>query len=97
MQVGNLSNLQHLSLNHCAYAEASLRQLSALPLRDLDVINSTLPGCLSQLTQLTSLAVTGYGSAGLETLDAALASLSSCAAWRWHPAARLVTVGCHTV
>lgn len=75
-QLGNLSSLRHLSLFGCGFSEASLRQLAALPLQDLDVVNSTLPPCLSQLTCLTSLAVGGLlQDTDAQALDAALPCL----------------------
>lgn len=76
VQVANLSRLRHLTLYSCDVSEESLHQLAALPLSDLDVMSATLPPCLSQLTRLTSLAVSAYNADELSLLDTALACLS---------------------
>lgn len=92
MQVANLTSLRYLSLLGCAYTEGSMRQLSSLPLRELDLVKgTTIPACLSALGQLACLAVNIRSNDGMATLGAALSGLSSLRRLgliAWNPAWR---------
>lgn len=72
-----------------------MRQLAALQLEDLDVVNSTLPPCLSQLTSLTSLAVGGWREdTAVQALNTALPCLVLLRRLAlWQPAAVPVPSG----
>lgn len=75
--MSNLSSLERLVLYSCLASEESLRQLTALPLRQLELVWSSLPPCLSQLTRLTLLAASDYTEEELPMVDASLPHLTS--------------------
>lgn len=78
VQVANLTGLRYLSLVDCAYTEGSMRQLSTLQLRELDLLDgTTIPPCLSALGQLACLSVNTCSRNDVATLGAALSALSS--------------------
>lgn len=77
VQIDNLSSLQELCLVDCGFTEGSMLQLTTLSLQSLELLNATVPPCLSALTGLTCLAVSAYRMEELQVMDTALAPLSA--------------------